>query len=247
MNPVVKPYSGSVKGKKEQVAGMFNNIALRYDFLNHFLSFGIDKLWRRRAIQLIRPFQPEEILDVATGTGDLAIESLKTGAKKITGIDISEEMLAIGRAKIKVLALDQFIDLKLGDSEKLEFDDLVFDAVTVAFGVRNFENLGRGLSEIFRVLKPGGVFCVLEFSRPRVFPVKQFYNFYTYYILPFIGRMISKDHSAYRYLPESVRQFPDGKNFIAVLKKAGFVQIKEYRQTFGVATIYLGIKPSLNS
>ena len=221
---------------------MFDHIASRYDFLNHFLSFGIDKLWRRRAMRLIKPFSPIDILDVATGTGDLAIAALKTGAKRITGIDISEEMLAVGRNKLKTLGLDHQIVLKKGDSEQLEFADAAFDAVTVAFGVRNFENLGKGLSEIHRVLKPGGILCVLEFSKPRIFPVKQLYNLYSCYILPFFGKLISKDNSAYRYLPESVEEFPDGKNFIACMSKAGFCGTKEFRQTFGVATIYLGTK-----
>lgn len=242
MKSAVKPYSDSDKGKKEQVAEMFDNIAPRYDFLNHFLSFGIDKLWRRRAIKLIRPFTPVKILDVATGTGDFAIEALKTGARSIIGIDISEEMLAVGRSKIDKLGLDHLITLKRGDSEQLEFERETFDAVTVAFGVRNFENLGKGLSEIQRVLKPGGVICVLEFSKPRAFPVKQFYNFYSNHILPSVGRLISRDNSAYKYLPESVEEFPDGVNFIGYLKKAGFNGTKEYRQTFGVATIYIGVK-----
>jgi demethylmenaquinone methyltransferase / 2-methoxy-6-polyprenyl-1,4-benzoquinol methylase len=242
VNAVVKPYIDSEKGKKEQVAEMFDNIAPKYDFLNHFLSLGIDQLWRRRAIRLIKPFKPSEILDVATGTGDLAIEALKTGAKRVTGIDISEEMLALGRIKVEKLGLDHQITLKRGDSEKLEFADGTFDAVTVAFGVRNFENLERGLSEIHRVLKNGGVLCVLEFSKPRVFPVKQFYKFYTGKILPFIGRLISKDDSAYRYLPDSVKEFPDSLDFILCLSNAGFMRTKEYRQTFGVATIYLGVK-----
>jgi demethylmenaquinone methyltransferase / 2-methoxy-6-polyprenyl-1,4-benzoquinol methylase len=241
VNTVVKPYLDSEKGKKEQVAEMFNNIAPRYDFLNHFLSFGIDKLWRRRAIRLIKPFKPSEILDVATGTGDLAIEALKTGAKRVTGIDISEEMLTLGRIKVERLGLDHRISLKRGDSENLEFADATFDAVTVAFGVRNFEDLGRGLIEIRRVLRPGGVLCVLEFSRPRAFPVKQLFNFYSGFILPFIGRLISRDYSAYRYLPESVNEFPDGQDFILWMDKAGFKQTNEYRQTFGVATIYIGI------
>lgn len=242
MKSVVKPRNDSEKGKKEQVEEMFDNIASRYDFLNHFLSFGIDKLWRRRAIRLIKPFSPIDILDVATGTGDFAIAALKTGAMSITGIDISEEMLAVGRNKLKALGLDNQIVLKKGDSEQIEFPDSIFGAVTVAFGVRNFENLEKGLSEIHRVLKPGGVLCILEFSKPRMFPVKQFYNIYSYYILPFFGRLISKDNSAYRYLPESVAEFPDGKNFISLMRKAGFNKSKEYRQTFGVATIYLGMK-----
>jgi demethylmenaquinone methyltransferase / 2-methoxy-6-polyprenyl-1,4-benzoquinol methylase len=239
---VVTPYSDSKKGKKEQVAEMFDNIASRYDFLNHFLSFGIDKLWRRRAIRLIKPFLPIDILDVATGTGDLAIAALNTGAKRITGIDISEEMLAVGRSKLKALGLDHQIVLKKGDSEQLEFADAAFDAVTVAFGVRNFENLEKGLSEIHRVLKPGGVLCILEFSKPRTFPVKQLYNLYSYYVLPFFGKLISRDNSAYRYLPESVEEFPDGMNFLSRMRKTGFNESKEYRQTFGVATIYLGLK-----
>lgn len=239
---VIKPYSDSAKGKKEQVAEMFDNIAPRYDFLNHFLSFGIDKVWRRRAIRLLIKHSPSDILDVATGTGDFAIESLKTGAQKITGVDISEEMLAVGRAKIEKLGLGHRIILQKGDSEKLDFLDNSFDAVTVAFGVRNFENLSKGIDELFRVLKPGGIVCVLEFSKPMHFPVKQLYSFYSFYILPGIGRLFSKDKSAYRYLPESVERFPDGEEFLKVLKKSGFNQTMQYRQTFGVATIYTGLK-----
>jgi len=239
---VIKPYSNSEKGKKEQVAEMFNNIAPNYDFLNHFLSFGIDKIWRRKAIRLLMKQVPSDILDVATGTGDFAIESLKTGAKKIIGIDISEEMLSVGRSKIKALGLDDRILLYLGDSEALNFQNQSFDAVTVAFGVRNFENLSKGIDELYRVLRPGGMVCILEFSKPRRFPVKQVYGFYSFYILPFLGRMFSKDRSAYRYLPESVEGFPDGDEFEAVLDKSGFKQLSQYRQTFGVATIYTGIK-----
>jgi demethylmenaquinone methyltransferase/2-methoxy-6-polyprenyl-1,4-benzoquinol methylase len=239
---VIKPYRHSEKGKKEQVAGMFDNIAPKYDFLNHFLSFGIDKLWRRKAIRLIKPFAPSAVLDVATGTGDLAIEALKTGALKITGIDISTEMLEIGRRKIKQLSLDHQITLQQGDSEALDFADASFDAVTVAFGVRNFEDLPGGLSEIHRVLRKGGVACILEFSKPKKFPFKQLYSFYSFHILPFIGRIVSNDQSAYRYLPESVDGFPDGKEFLNHLREAGFVKTSEHRQTFGVATIYTAIK-----
>jgi demethylmenaquinone methyltransferase/2-methoxy-6-polyprenyl-1,4-benzoquinol methylase len=239
---VIKPYSNSLKGKKEQVAEMFDNIAPKYDFLNHFLSFGIDKIWRRKAIRLLMKYNPANILDVATGTGDFAIESLKTGAKKIVGVDISEEMLAVGRVKIEKLGLGNRIVLQQGDSEELKFSDNSFDAVTVAFGVRNFENLSKGIDEIFRVLKPGGIVCVLEFSKPRYFPVKQLYTFYSFYILPFLGRLFSNDKSAYRYLPESVEVFPDGEDFLAVLMKSGFTQTIQHRQTFGVATIYTGIK-----
>ena len=239
---VIKPYINSTKGKKEQVAEMFDNIAPKYDFLNHFLSFGIDKVWRRKAIRLLMKYAPSTILDVATGTGDFAVESLKTGAQKITGIDISEEMLAVGRKKIEVLGVRHRIILQKGDSEALSFADNSFDAVTVAFGVRNFENLSKGLDELFRVLKPGGIVCILEFSKPLHFPVKQFYSIYSFYILPFFGRLFSKDKSAYRYLPESVEEFLDGEAFLDVLIKSGFCQTIQYRQTFGVATIYTGIK-----
>lgn len=239
---VIKPYSNSSKGKKDQVAEMFDNIAPRYDFLNHFLSFGIDKVWRRKAVRLLMKHSPSNILDVATGTGDFAIEALKTGAQKVIGVDISEEMLVVGRAKIKARGVNHRIVLQKGDSEALEFSDDLFDAVTVGFGVRNFENLSRGIDEIFRVLKPGAIICILEFSKPKLFPVKQMYSFYSFYILPFLGRLFSKDRSAYRYLPESVEQFPDGEEFLNVLKQSGFTQTKEHRQTFGVATIYTGIK-----
>ena len=238
----IKPYSNSTKGKKDQVAEMFDNIAPRYDFLNHFLSFGIDKVWRRKAIRLLVKHSPSTILDVATGTGDFAIESLKTGAQKVIGVDISEAMLVVGRAKIKALGVDHRITLQKGDSEALEFSDNSFDAVTIAFGVRNFEYLSKGIEELFRVLKPGAIVCILEFSKPKNFPVKQLYSFYSFYILPFFGRLFSNDKSAYRYLPESVEQFPDGEEFLKVLNQCGFTQTREYRQTFGVATIYTGIK-----
>lgn len=226
------------------MAEMFNNIAPKYDFLNHFLSFGIDKGWRRTAIRLLMKYSPATILDVATGTADFAIESLKTGAQKIVGVDISEEMLAVGRAKVEKLGAGHRITLQQGDSEELNFPDQSFDAVTVAFGVRNFENLSKGIGELYRVLKPGGIICVLEFSKPRNFPVKQCYGIYSFYILPFFGRLFSKDSSAYRYLPESVEKFPDGEEFLSILSKSGFSHTKQYRQTFGVATIYTGTKSS---
>jgi len=238
----IKPYSDSTKGKKQQVAEMFDNIAPKYDFLNHFLSFGIDKIWRRKAIRIVKSYSPTHILDVASGTGDFAIASLKTGAKKIVGVDISNEMLAVGREKILRMKLQDRITLQYGDSELLDFPNHSFDAVTVAFGVRNFEHLSKGIEEIFRVLHPGGVACILEFSKPTQFPIKQLYRFYSFYILPFLGRLFSKDKSAYLYLPESVAQFPDGEAFLAVLKKAGCVQTRQHRLTFGVATIYVGLK-----
>lgn len=238
----VTPYSNSAKGKKEQVAEMFDNIAPKYDFLNHFLSFGIDKIWRRKAIRLLIKHNPSNILDVATGTGDFAIESLKTAAREIVGVDISEEMLSFGRVKIEKLGVGKRITLQHGDAEELGFPDSYFEALTVAFGVRNFEDLPKGLTELNRVLKPGGMVCILEFSKPIYFPVKQLYSFYSFYILPFLGRLFSKDNSAYRYLPESVEKFPDGKEFLTLLKNSGFTETRQYRQTFGVATIYTGIK-----
>ena len=238
----ITPYSNSIKGKKEQVAEMFDHIAPRYDFLNHFLSFGIDKIWRRKAIRLLLKHFPDDILDVATGTGDFAIESLKTGARKVIGVDISEEMLAVGKAKIEALGIGNRITLQKGDSEELCFPENSFDAVTVAFGVRNFENLSKGIDELFRVLRPGGMVCILEFSKPKSFPVKQIYGFYSFYILPYLGRLFSNDSSAYRYLPESVEKFPDGEEFLNVLRKSSFSKTKQHRQTFGVATIYTGEK-----
>jgi demethylmenaquinone methyltransferase/2-methoxy-6-polyprenyl-1,4-benzoquinol methylase len=238
----IKPYRDSSAGKKEQIATMFDRIAPRYDFLNHALSFGIDKLWRKKAIRLIASKSPETILDVATGTGDFAIAALKSGARKITGIDISKEMVAVGVEKVKAFGLEDKIELMTGDSEAIQFPDYSFDAATVAFGVRNFEDLGRGLDEIFRVLKQGGTLCVLEFSKPRNALVKFGYKFYSKRLMPWIGRMVSGDGSAYTYLPESVEGFPDGEKFITFMARSGFVQIREYRLTFGIATIYIGLK-----
>jgi len=238
----IKPYRDSTAGKKEQIATMFDRIAPKYDFLNHTLSFGIDKYWRSKAIRLIAVESPETILDVATGTGDFAIAALKSGAKRITGIDISKEMVAAGVTKINKLGLQDKIVLMTGDSEHIEFPDHSFDAVTVAFGVRNFEQLGKGLDELFRVLKKGGILCVLEFSKPRNPLVRFFYNFYSNRIMPGIGKMVSGDPAAYTYLPDSVEGFPDGEKFITFMKNSGFGKIHEYRLTFGIATIYTGKK-----
>lgn len=238
----VKPYRDSSAGKKEQVAAMFDNIAPKYDFLNHALSFGIDKMWRRKAIRLIAGFSPVTILDVATGTGDFAVAALKSGARKITGIDISKEMIAVGKEKIRKLGLEEKITLMTGDSEAIEFPDQSFDAATVAFGVRNFENLARGLSELHRVIKKDGTLCVLEFSNPRQPVVKFGYRIYSRYLMPWFGRLVSGDKSAYTYLPESVEEFPDGDKFITFMKDSGFSEVLEYRLTFGIATIYLGRK-----
>lgn len=237
----VKPYS--IEGsKKEQVAQMFNNISGNYDFLNHLLSLNIDKLWRKKAVRLVKKYNPTRILDVATGTGDFAIELSVLNPSEIKGIDISAGMLDVGQAKMVRKKLNQMIDLQLGDAENIHFDDNYFETVTVAFGVRNFENLKVGLKEIHRVLKPGYPLAVLEFSKPRVFPMKQLYNFYFKFILPNIGRVISKDKSAYTYLPESVQAFPEGKDFIEFLEEVGYKNIKEHRLTLGIATIYLAEK-----
>ncbi|MCF8296496.1 MAG: bifunctional demethylmenaquinone methyltransferase/2-methoxy-6-polyprenyl-1,4-benzoquinol methylase UbiE [Saprospiraceae bacterium] len=221
---------------------MFDNIAGKYDFLNHFLSLGIDKVWRKKAIKKLKTSNPQRILDIACGTGDFSIEALKLNPTEIIGIDISKEMLKVGIEKIKKKNLENIITLKLGDSENLEFENNYFDAAIVAFGVRNFETLQKGLKEIQRVLKPGGVFIVLEFSKPKYFPFKQFYNFYFLRILPVIGKLFSKDNSAYTYLPESVQAFPDGENFIKELETAGFNNCELFPQTLGVATIYMGEK-----
>ncbi|MCX6182041.1 MAG: bifunctional demethylmenaquinone methyltransferase/2-methoxy-6-polyprenyl-1,4-benzoquinol methylase UbiE [Bacteroidetes bacterium] len=239
---VVKPYSNENGSKKEQVATMFNNIAGRYDFLNHFLSLGIDVLWRKKAIRLLKDGQPKIILDIATGTGDFALEALSLNPDKITGVDISEGMVEVGKVKIKKKKLDHKIELLSGDSENLPFADNTFDAITVGFGVRNFENLKKGLSEMNRVLKPGGKVAVLEFSKPIGFPVKQLYNFYFKRITPMIGKLVSKDASAYTYLPESVQAFPDGEDFTAILKEVGFQNASIHSLTFGIATIYIAQK-----
>ena len=221
---------------------MFNSIAHRYDFLNHFLSAGIDYSWRKKAIRLLGQSGPATILDVATGTADLAIEAVKLNPQHITGIDIAEDMLAIGREKIKKKNLSGIITLETGDSEDLRFEDQSFDAAMVAFGVRNFENLEKGLSEMLRVLKPGGMVMVLEFSKPTKFPVRQLYNFYFRYILPAMGRLISGDRGAYTYLPESVGAFPAGAEFLAILEKVGFTGGKHVPLTFGIASIYQAVR-----
>ncbi|MES1226140.1 MAG: bifunctional demethylmenaquinone methyltransferase/2-methoxy-6-polyprenyl-1,4-benzoquinol methylase UbiE [Bacteroidota bacterium] len=242
MSNTVTPYKISSDSKKEQVATMFNAIAPRYDFLNHFLSLGIDILWRKRAIRQLKKLQPKTILDIATGTGDFAIEALSLHPEKIIGIDISEGMLEFGRAKMKQKNLTHLIELQKGDSENLSFANGFFDASIVAFGVRNFENLEKGLSEINRVIKPGRMLVVLEFSKPRKFPVKQCYSFYASHILPRIGNLFSKDKSAYTYLPESVQAFPDGEDFVRILKKCGFKEAKAISLSFGIASIYIAQK-----
>lgn len=238
----VVPYKTEKKGKKEQVADMFNNISPKYDFLNHVLSLGIDVIWRKNAIKMLKNDQPKYILDVATGTGDFAIEALKLHPTKVIGVDISEGMLEFGRVKLKKRNLDSLIELEYGDSEKLPFEDNKFDAIIVAFGVRNFESLNTGLAEMHRVLRKGGKVVILEFSSPKRFPFKNIYNFYFKAILPKIGRLISKDSSAYTYLPESVQAFPDGEEFIGILNNVGYTNTLCKPQTFGISTIYVGQK-----
>ncbi len=238
----VKPYKDSGQEKKQQVEQMFDRIAPKYDFLNHFLSLGIDKLWRRKAVRLLSQYAHETVLDVASGTGDFAVAASRLKPTSIIGFDLSEKMLEVGRAKVQKLRLASLISFVKGDSEQMPFSDNQFDAITVGFGVRNFENLKQGLSEFFRVLKPGGTAVILEFSKPRYFPMKQIYYFYFLKILPWIGRIVSKDHSAYSYLPESVLAFPDGQDFINILSGLGFSDIEEHRLTFGIATIYLAHK-----
>lgn len=238
----VIPYKEKQETKKEQVATMFNNISHKYDFLNHFLSLGIDILWRKKAVRMLAPHQPKKILDIATGTADFAIEALKLNPEEIIGIDISEGMLNVGKEKIKKKGVDNIISLELGDSENLRFEDAYFDAYTVAFGVRNFENLEKGLTEMLRVLKPNGTGVILEFSKPRKFPIKQLYNFYFNKILPGIGKMVSKDNAAYTYLPESVYAFPDGEDFVQLLTKIGYKNAKATTLLFGIATIYKASK-----
>lgn len=238
----VTPYKESTKGKKEQVTEMFDTISGNYDGLNRVISFGIDIKWRKKVVQIVKEQQPNSILDIATGTADLAINLVETGAKRIVGLDISAGMLEVGKYKIQKKKLDNTIKMVLGDGEKLPFDDNSFDSITVAFGVRNFENLEQGLEEIYRVLKPKGIFVVLETSVPIKTPYKQFYKFYTGSILPVIGKLFSKDNAAYGYLSESAAAFPYGENFNNILRKIGFIDVKDKPQTFGVASIYTATK-----
>ena len=239
---VVKPYGNENTSKKEEVAEMFNNISKRYDFLNHFLSLGIDKIWRRKAVNMLRPLNPQRILDLASGTGDFAIESLKLNPTEIVGMDISEGMLEVGRIKMKTKGYDNVITMRLGDSEDLPFEDGYFDALTVGFGVRNYENLEKGLAEMLRVVRKGGKIVILEFSKPKKFPVKQYYAFHSRYIIPFFGKRISKDEKAYAYLPESVAAFPEGEAMKEILRKVGYLNVESMLVSGGIATIYSGDK-----
>ena len=242
MSEKVIPYKDSDLNKKQQVTKMFDTISNEYDGLNRVISFGIDVKWRKKVVDIVTKHQPSNILDIATGTGDLAINLAKTNASEIVGLDISEGMLEVGRKKIAQKKLDSKIKMKLGDSENLPFDDNTFDAITVAFGIRNFESLERGLAEIHRVLKPNGMFVILETSVPTNPLYKAGYSFYTKYILPTIGKVFSKDQSAYSYLCESASKFPYGETLNNILRQIGFNSVEDLPQTFGVATIYKASK-----
>ncbi len=242
MSKKVRPYKDSHLSKKEQVTQMFNTISKEYDGLNRVISFGIDVSWRKKVVAIVAKQEPKTILDIATGTGDLAIHLAETNAEKIIGLDISPGMLDIGRKKIHKQKLNDTIEMVVGDSENLLFDDNTFDAITVAFGIRNFEHLEKGLKEILRVLKPKGKLVVLETSMPTKTPFKQGYKLYTKTVLPLIGKLFSKDKVAYSYLCESASLFPFGEALNNIFRKIGFTNVKALPQTFGVATIYIATK-----
>ncbi|MBZ4041628.1 MULTISPECIES: bifunctional demethylmenaquinone methyltransferase/2-methoxy-6-polyprenyl-1,4-benzoquinol methylase UbiE [Flavobacterium] len=242
MSEKITPYKNSTLGKKEQVAQMFDTISGNYDNLNRVISFGIDVKWRKKVLKIVSDSKPKVILDIATGTGDLAILMAQSKAEKIIGLDISAGMLEVGRKKVEEKNLSNRIELVLGDSENMPFEDNYFDAITVSFGVRNFENLEKGFAEILRVLKPNGVFVILETSVPDKTPYRQGYRFYTKNILPVIGKLFSKDNSAYGYLSESAAVFPYGEALNNILRKIGFIEVVAMPQTFGVATIYSASK-----
>jgi len=242
MKKSVTPYNQE-DSKKKQVTEMFDGISTEYDALNRKISLGIDVKWRRRVVDLLIPKKPESILDIATGTGDLALALTATRASRIVGLDISAGMLSVGKYKVKMENLENTIEMVIGDSEALTYDDNSFDAVTVAFGVRNFENLELGLSELFRVLKPGGTLVVLETAVPSRFPFKQGYKFHTQVIIPLMGKLFTRDQAAYKYLSDSAAVFPHGKQFNNILEKMGFIEVEDSPQTLGVASIYCATKP----
>jgi demethylmenaquinone methyltransferase/2-methoxy-6-polyprenyl-1,4-benzoquinol methylase len=238
--PSIKPYN-SLESKKDQVKHMFNMIASKYDFLNHTLSLGMDYVWRKKAIKKILN-NPKEILDIATGTADFAISAAKHTQANITGIDISDQMIYVGNKKIQQKKLNNRIKLSIEDSENLPYLDNSYDAITAGFGVRNFENLEKGLSEIHRVVKKNGYVVILEPSTPKAFPLKQIFSIYFQKILPFIGSLVSKDKSAYSYLPNSVKSFPEGDDFLEILNKQGFSKTNYYPLSFGIVSMYVAIK-----
>ena len=238
MSETIKPYQNSDQSKKEQVAQMFDTISGNYDGLNKIISLGTDASWKKKILQMVKLQKPTSILDIATGTGDLAILFAETSAKEIIGLDISQGMLDIGKKKIEAKKLNTKIQMVLGDGENIPYSDNYFDVITVAYGVRNFENLEKGLSEILRVLKPNGTFIILETSVPTQFPFKQGYYVYTNFIMPTIGKLFSKDQKAYTYLSNSAQNFPFGEALNNILRKIGFIDVKDLPQTMGVATIY---------
>lgn len=238
----VTPYYGEKGSKKEEVASMFDNISRKYDFLNIFLSFGIDRLWRKRVLKTLKPLRPKDILDIATGTGDLAFQLAKITSNKVTGADISEGMLSVARDKKAKRQLNCDVEFVSGDAENLPFKANSFDAVTVGFGVRNFQDPLAGLKDMTRVVRKGGTIAILEFSKPIVFPVKQLYRFYSFHLIPFFGRFVSGDNRAYTYLPESVDAFPEGAGFLSLMESAGLRQCRQRKLTFGIASLYTGIK-----
>jgi len=242
MSENIKPYKDSTLGKKEQVTQMFDNISENYDELNRVISFGIDVKWRKKVVAIVGKNNPKQILDIATGTGDLAIMLSQLHPDKIIGLDISEGMLSVGKEKIAKANLSEMVEMIVGDSENMPFEDATFDAITVSFGVRNFANLDKGLQEINRVLKPGGILVILETSVPTKFPYKQGYHFHTSVILPVIGKLFSKDKVAYSYLSESANSFPFGEKFNNILLKNGFSTATDMPVTFGVASIYTATK-----
>lgn len=243
MKKIIKPNQNNPEAKKKQVTHMFDGISKSYDLLNRIITLGIDVIWRKRVVRLLKKEAPDTILDIATGTGDLVLALAKLNAKKIIGLDISPGMLEIGKQKVKNKKLDHRIKMQLGDSEALQFKNKTFDGVTIAFGVRNFENLNLGLQEIFRVLKPNGTLVVLETAVPKNPLLKGFYSFYTQKIMPFIGKLFSKDRSAYQYLSDSAAIFPCGEDFNNILRKNGFIQVEDFPQTLGVSSIYFAKKP----
>ena len=238
----VTPYEHSSDSKKQQIEQMFDNISPKYDFLNRSLSLGIDVWWRKKMMRELKGIALNQVLDIATGTADVALATSKLKPNSIIGVDISEGMLAVGRIKVEKKGLSSLIKLQKADSENLPFSENQFDAITVAFGVRNFEHLSKGLDEMCRVLKPGGKLVILEFSRPRIFPVKQLYDFYFRYFCPWWGKVVSKDNSAYKYLYDSVSAFPEGEQFLSIANQSGFKQLKAQRLTFGIVSLYTATK-----
>jgi len=238
----VTPYEHSSDSKKQQIEQMFDNISPKYDFLNRSLSLGIDVWWRKKMMRELKGHALNQVLDIATGTADVALATSKLKPNSIIGVDISEGMLSVGRIKVEKKGLSSLIKLQKADSENLPFSENQFDAITVAFGVRNFEHLSKGLDEMCRVLKPGGKLVILEFSRPRIFPVKQLYDFYFRYFCPWWGKVVSKDNSAYKYLYDSVSAFPEGEQFLSIANKSGFKQLKAQRLTFGIVSLYTATK-----